>query len=461
MSTKCAIQVSGASSESSKRKIGIVYHPIGALKLDPNNPRQHPKKQIRQLAASIAAFGFVTPVGVDANLKVIIGHGRVLAGRHLGLAEVPTVCLDHLTEAQAKAYGLADNKLQESAIWDAPLLSKQFQDLAGADIEFDLEITGFETTEIDLLLEGTSSAASEKKRDVADEVPGPSGHPLVSCAGDLWALDKHFLFCGNALDAKSYATLLKGEKAAAVFIDPPFNLKIEGCVSGLGKVKHKDFAMAVGEMTEAEFISFLTQTCTLLSKHSVNGAMSFICMDWRHAFELLSAGRSIYELKNICIWNKDRGGMGSFYRGQHEMVFVYKNGTAKSRNNVQLGRYGRDRTNVWSFPSANSTSKSSEEGNLLHDHPTPKPVALVAEAILDVTARGDIVLDTFLGSGTTLMAAERTRRICYGMELEPMFVDTSIRRWQKLTGQAARHVATGRTFAEMGARKGGANVKKR
>jgi hypothetical protein len=233
-----------------------------------------------------------------------------------------------------------------------------------------------------------------------------------------------------------------------VFIDPPYNVPINGHVSGLGKVKHRDFAMASGEMSEARYVGFLGTCFGYLIGHSVNGSIHFICMDWRHSFELLSAARPIYsELKNLCVWNKDNGGMGSLYRSKHELVFVFKNGSATHINNVELGRHGRNRTNVWDYAGVNSLRDGRLEE--LAMHPTVKPVALVADAILDCSKRGGIVLDCFGGSGTTLIAAEKTGRRGYLMELDAAYVDVAIRRFQKLTGKQATHGETQRTFADL------------
>ena len=258
------------------------------------------------------------------------------------------------------------------------------------------------------------------------------------------------MLCGSALDAAAFTALLSDERAAMVFTDPPYNVPIDGHASGLGAIHHRPFPMASGEMDGAEFTSFLSEAFRNLVAFSVDGAVHFICMDWRHVEELLAASRAAYdELKNLCVWVKDNGGMGSLYRSQHELVFVFKHGRQGHRNNVQLGRFGRNRSNVWHYPGANSFARGGGEGNLLALHPTVKPVALVADATLDCSARGDIVLDAFLGSGTTLIAAERTGRRCYGLELDPAYVDTTIRRWQALTGGSARHAASNRNFDDL------------
>jgi hypothetical protein len=222
---------------------------------------------------------------------------------------------------------------------------------------------------------------------------------------------------------------------------------IQGHVSGLGAIQHREFAMATGEMSEADFITFLTNVLGLSARYSRDGSLHYICMDWRHLPELQAAGDAVYtEQKNLCVWVKDNPGMGSFYRSQHELVLVFKHGTAAHRNNIQLGRHGRNRSNVWNYPGVNSFRRTSDEGDLLALHPTVKPVKLVADAILDASARGDVVLDPFLGSGTTLIAAERVGRRCRGIELDPLYVDTIVRRWQALTGDVARHAVTDLRF---------------
>jgi len=417
-------------------KVTLVYRSVAELKLDPANPRLHTPRQIRQIARSITVFGFNVPVLIDANLKVIAGHGRVLACRELGLQEVPTIALEHLSGAQARAFMIADNRLSENSLWDERLLAEQLRELSLLDLEFSLEATGFEMGEIDLKIEGLTSPSDEE--DPADAIPTRAG-PTVSEVGDLWLLGRHRVYCGSALDESVYAVLMRDKRAAAVFTDPPYNVPIEGNVSGLGAVRHREFVMASGEMDEAQFTAFLTRACSLLASHSSDGSLHFICMDWRHLNELLTAGNKVYtELKNLCVWVKNNGGMGSLYRSQHELIFVFKHGRRVHRNNVQLGEYGRNRSNVWHYRGATSFAPQGEEGNLRTLHPTVKPVALVADAIMDCTARGDIVLDAFLGSGSTVIAAERVGRCCYGLELDPRYVDTIVRRWQVFTGDHAR-----------------------
>ena len=369
-----------------------------------------------------------------------------MACQQLGWSEVPTIALEHLSDAQAKAFAIADNRLTENSKWDERLLAQQLQELSLQNLDFNLEVTGFDMGEIDLRIEGLV-AQPEDDDDPADVLPEPQTGSPVTRPGDLWLLDRHRVYCASAVEEASYGAIMQDEKAAMVFTDPPYNVAIQGNVSGLGTIRHREFMMGSGEMSEAEFARFLADACSLLARHSADGALHFVFMDWRHMTELLAAGRRVYaELKNVCVWVKNHTGMGALYRSRHELIFVFKYGRAAHRNNVQLGSFGRDRTNVWLYPSPRTPT---DEGNLLALHPTVKPVRLVADAILDSTARGDIVLDGFLGSGTTLIAAERVGRRCYGLELDPLYVDTVVRRWQALTGESARHAASGRPFNEI------------
>jgi DNA modification methylase len=429
--------------------LAITYRPVDGLKLDPANPRRHSRTQIRQIANSIEAFGFNVPILIDRDGNVIAGHGRLLACRERGITEVPTLCLDHLTSAQARAFMIADNRLAEIAAWDDRLLAEQLKELALLGLDFHIEVTGFAMGEIDLRI-ASLEEMSQTDADAADVLPEIPADPPLSKIGDAWVLGRHRVLCGNALDAVAFTMLMGEERAAMVFVDPPYNVPIDGHASGLGAIHHRPFPMASGEMDRPEFIAFLGQAFRNLAAFSGDGALHFICMDWRHIEELMAAGHGVYgELKNLCVWVKDNAGMGSLYRSQHELVFVFKQGRDAHRNNVQLGQFGRNRSNVWRYPGANSFARCGEEGNLSALHPTVKPVAMVADAMLDCSARGDIVLDVFLGSGTTVMAAERTGRRCYGLELDPAYVDTIVRRWQALTGGTAHHAASGRSFDDL------------
>ncbi len=423
----------------------IEYCAVSALEPYSRNARTHTRHQVRQIANSIEAFGFTNPVLIAGANTIIAGHGRVAAAKLLGMDRVPTIRIEGLSEDDVRAYIIADNRLAEKAGWDHSILAIELQHLLTIDNDFDVTITGFEVPEIDLILEQAA-----RKQDEDDTFNLGETNQPVTQPGDHWRLGKHHVLCGSALEESSYKALMTGRRAHVVFSDPPYNVAIDGNVSGNGSIRHRDFAMAVGEMSEPEFVAFLATSLRLLSRHSASDSVHFICMDWRHMGELLAAGRQTYDtLLNVCVWVKDNGGMGSFYRSRHELVFVFKNGKSRHRNNVQLGKYGRNRTNVWEYPGVNTLSRQGEEGNLLALHPTVKPVALVADALLDCSARGDIVLDPFLGSGTTLIAAERVSRICHGIEIEPRYVYVAIRRWQQHTGDHAIHVATGKSFDDL------------
>jgi DNA modification methylase len=405
-------------------ELSIEYRPVTGLAPYARNARTHSKHQVRQIADSIRAFGFTNPILIDNKNTIVAGHGRVRAAALLGMQQVPTIRLDSLSEEQIRAYVLADNKLAENAGWDKSILAIEFQHLLTIESgNLNITVTGFEIPEIDIILQETSA-----KPDEDDELLGDTDGPAVTKQGDLWKLGKHRLLCANSLHEESYKILMADRRAAVVFSDPPYNVKIDGHVCGNGETRHREFAMASGEMSEAEFVAFLSTSLRLLAQHSALGSVHFICMDWRHMKELLAAGGQAYDsLVNLCVWVKDNGGMGSFYRSRHELVFVFRYGKGSHRNNVQLGRFGRYRTNVWEYPGVNTLSKSGEEGNLLALHPTVKPVALVADALLDCSARGEIVLDGFLGSGSTLLAAERVGRVCYGIEIDPLYIDVAIR----------------------------------
>lgn len=435
-------KAAATSATPSATRLTISHRSVSSLQPDPENARLHSEKQIAQIAKSIATFGYNVPILIDKDGKVLAGHGRLAACQLLGWTEVPTITLDHLTPEQARAFVIADNRLSDTSTWDETLLATQLKILSDADLNFDLDAIGFEMAEIDLRIQGLNDPA----KDEEDPFPVSQG-PAVSQLGDLWQLGPHHLLCGNALDSACYSQLLNGIRVSAVFTDPPFNVAIQGHVSGKGSIRHAEFAMASGEMTTKEFTDFLKTAMTVMAGHVNAGAIVFICMDWRHIRELTDAAiEARFALQNLCVWDKGVGGMGSLYRSQHELVFVYKVGNAPHTNNVQLGRFGRNRTNVWPYAGANSFARKTEEGNLLALHPTVKPVALVADALLDASKRGDRVLDPFMGSGTTILAAEQTGRIAYGIELDPHYVDVAIQRWQRKTGQQAVHAVTGECF---------------
>jgi DNA modification methylase len=427
-------------SKTLRVELRIEYLPLSDIRPDPSNPRLHGKRHIRQIARSIEAFGFNAPILIDDQNQIVAGHGRHAAAVLLGLSAVPAICLGHLSPEQRRAYMVADNRLGDLSKWDGKTLAGIMLELAEADLSFDIEAAGFSVGEIDLMV-----AAAEDASDTDDALPDPG--PIISQLGDVWELGEHLVVAGNALHEASYSAHMDGVEADVVFSDPPFNVPIQGHVSGLGKIQHREFAQAVGEMSEEEFIRFLTTALALARRFSRDGSLHYWAMDWRHQYELSVAARSVYDEQiNLCVWAKTAAGMGSLYRSQHELFAVWRKGKTRHRNNVDLGRFGRSRSNVWSYPGANSFGRSSDEGNLLALHPTVKPVALIADAILDSTCRGDIVLDPFLGSGSTVIAAEKAGRRCRGIELDPAYVDTVIRRWQRWSGGHARRRADGRPF---------------
>ena len=437
---KLNTSITTATDVATRRQ--LLFVATGNLIPDPDNPRKHGRAQIRAIARSIEAFGFNAPILVDKNNKIVAGHGRYEAAKLLGLDKVPIVSLSHLTETQARAYLLADNKLTDRSTWDAPKLAIHLKELSDLVLDFDIEATGFEPPEIDLRIQSLDSALE----DADDQFELATG-PAVSRTGDLWLLGPHRLYCGSALDATSYDALSNGERAAAAITDAPYNVRIDGHVSGNGRTTHREFAMASGEMSEAEFSDFLHQTFQRIIAYCRDGAMIYSFMDWRHMAEILAAGRAAnLDLLNLCVWAKTNGGMGSLYRSRHELVFVFKSGHDPHTNNIQLGRFGRNRSNVWNYPGANSFARNSSKKQM-NSHPTVKPIALVADAMLDCTKRNDIVIDPYLGSGTTILAAERTGRRCHGIEIDGRYVDTAIKRWERLTKQEAKDI-NGRTFAQ-------------
>jgi DNA modification methylase len=435
--------------------LAIERLPLASLKVDPRNPRKHSTRQVRQLALSIQEFGFNTPILIDADNKILAGHGRLLACQHLRWERVPCVRLSDLTEPQARAFSIADNRLTDASTWDDKMLAEVLSDLAKMDLDFSIEATGFMMPEIDLRIEALS-VENESAVDSADATVTPAAGPPISKLGDVWLMGPHKIVCGDARDRNAYATLLDRELAHLVFTDPPYNVPIAGNVSGKGAIRHREFLVGSGEMTDPQFVAFLATVSDLMCRHTVPGSIHFICMDWRHLLHLLRAGHEIYsELKNVCVWVKHNAGMGSLYRSQHELISVFKNGAARHTNNVELGRHGRSRTNVWRYPGPSNFGRPGEEGDLLALHPTVKPVALIADAILDCSARGELVLDPFLGSGSTLLAAERVGRACRCMELDPLYVDTCIRRWQTYCGGNAIHAQSGKSFDDLA---GGSSV---
>lgn len=416
---------------------------ISSIKPYENNPRKHSTKQIQQIANSINEFGFINPGVVDNKNVLIAGHGRYEALKLLGKTKMPVIRVEHLTEAQIKAYRIADNKIAENAEWDDGLIKIELSELT-LETDFEIEVTGYEMAEIDLIIGGDDSPPDD---DPLDNTPELDEENIVTKAGDIWQLGDHRLICGDSLKECSFKLLMESSVAHIIITDTPYNVSVKKHVGGNGKIKHDEFAMGIGEMSDQQFTEFLSSYMKHCVKFSTDGSIHYHCMDWRHHSEILAAGKANYtEHKNTCVWVKNNGGMGSLYRSQHEFIFVFKNGTKPHTNNIQLGTYGRYRTNVWNYTGVNSFGKNQKD---LEMHPTVKPVAMIADAIKDCSKRGDIVLDPFGGSGSTLIAAEKTGRFARLIELEPKYCDVTIKRWQDLTGLDAIHAESGKTFNEL------------
>lgn len=420
-----------------------------------SNARTHSKKQLQQIVDSIRTFGFTNPVLIDEDGTILAGHGRVAAARLMGMKAVPCRRIGEMTAEQKRAYVIADNKLALNAGWDEEILTIELQGLLETDIEFDIDVTGFSIPEIDALIAGLSP---EDDGDPADEIL-PEDGPPVSRIGDLWELGPHRVICGTALESETFDRLLGDERARMVFTDPPYNVPIDGHVGGSGATKHREFVMASGEMTPEAFAAFLKTAFGNLAAYSVDGSIHYICMDWRHLEEMMAAGRTAYsELKNLIVWAKDNGGMGTFYRSRHELIFAFKHGTAPHINNFELGQHGRYRTNVWQYSGMNTLRAGRMEELSLH--PTVKPVAMIAEAIRDVSERNGIVLDAFGGSGSTLIAAHKTGRRARVVELDPVYVDRIVRRWQDYAKDDAMLAGTERTFEDIAAERRGSEERR-
>jgi DNA modification methylase len=430
-------------SLSAPQQIQIVA--ITQLRPNPRNVRNHSKKQIEQLAQAVKDFGIVSPVVVDGDNTILSGHGRVEALKKLGHTTVPTLKVNHLSPAAKRAYVLAENKIAQNAGWDREALALELGELIAllAEENIDLETTGFSPAELDALAFDFQVNPTE----TADEIPLLSANP-VTHLDDIWVAGKHRIICGDARDADVYRRLLGQDRAVMVFTDPPYNVRISGHVGGRGRTKHREFAVASGEMSSAQFQGFLEQVLGHCASYSISGSIHFVCMDWRHMAELQAAGSKVYSsLKNVCVWVKTNAGQGSFYRSQHELIFVFKNGDETHLNNFELGQHGRTRTNVWSYAGVNSFRSGRMDE--LQMHPTVKPTSLVVDAIKDCSKRDSVVLDVFLGSGTTLVAAEQVGRRALGIELDPAYVDVAVERWQRISKRDAVLEGTALTFDEL------------
>lgn len=413
---------------------------LSDLKPDPKNPRKHNKKQIEQLVSTMRRLGFRGALLVDEENRIIAGLARWLAAKELGMEMVPVIRERFLSEEDRVAYIIGDNRLAELSEWDDDLLKDTLTGLF--DAGFDIEITGFTTADLDFSLEAGKGEEETVELPAGDE-------PTVSRIGDLWFVGPHRIYCGDARETASYEALLGAERAALILSDPPYNVKIAGNVSGLGKKIHREFLAGSGELNQAQFTAFLRAIFRNCVRVSADGSIHFLFMDWRHMREMLDASDGVYtELKQLLIWNKQVGAMGTFYRSQHELIFAFKSGRARHINTFGLGGKGRYRTNVIDHPGANVFRKGRQAD--LDAHPTVKPVGLLADLILDCSNRGDLVLDPCLGSGSTLLAAHKTHRVGAGIEIDPLYCDVALRRLSEASGLPIVH-ADGRSFDEVAA----------
>lgn len=429
-------------------RLQIEYVSPGSLIANELNPKLHPDRQVNALARAMNEVGFIAPVIIDRNNRIVAGHCRVLAAVKAGITSIPAVRVEHLDDHQLRALMLADNRLSELGKVDQQLLAANLKLLTVEGLDLDVEAaTAFTMGEIDAILDAADEGDGEDPDDAAVEI---EDRPAVNRPGDLWDLGgRHRFICGSSLEPLVWQQLMDGLKATMSCSDFPYNVKIRGNVSNRAGVR--EFAMASGEMDRDEFTEFEEGAFRLIAAHSEPASIHMAFTDWRHLAEMQTAGEAVFsELKNVCVWDKGRGSMGSLYRSQHELIFIWKLGRGRSMNNVQLGRFGRNRSNVWPYPGV-GTFRHSDEGDLLELHATPKPVRMIADAILDVSARGDIVIDAFLGSGTTIIAAERVGRRCFGVEIDPHFADIIVRRFERHSGEPAIHITTGKTFDEIGA----------
>jgi DNA modification methylase len=425
--------------------LSVAYLDPATLKLRERNPRTHSKKQIQQIAASIKEFGFVTPILIDGEREVVAGHGRIEAAKLNGMKAVPTIRIDHLTPQQVRAYVIADNQLATKAGWERDFLKLDFRELL--NIEYDVELTGFSTGEVDMILDFDSPTAKDDPED--DDLSAlTTDGPAISRVGDMWQLGPHRLLCADARHPETYRTLLGDDVAQMVLTDAPYNVRVVGHVQGRGKRKHREFAMASGEMSDAQFLDFLETVMNRAVEFSADGSIHYWFMDWRHLPVLHKAANPLYsEWKNVLVWCKPNPGQGSFYRSQHELIAVFKSGTKPHINNFGLGAEGRSRSNVLEYPGIPGIDKHREEE--LAMHPTVKPVPLIADLIRDCSKRGGIILDMFGGSCPVLLGAERTGRRARIIEIDPHYVDLGIRRWEKMTGDKAALAGSGDTFTEV------------
>jgi DNA modification methylase len=432
-------------------ELAIERVPIDQLRRNPNHTRKNCPKQVRRISKSIRSFRFNAPLLVDDNLMVLSGHARLEACKSLGFRQVPVIRLRHLGEDRAAGFAIAENKLAETGEWDFEALGRVLGELHHRipELDFSLDATGFDDAEIEALIFDVDETAAAEP----DEPPIDPG-PAVCRPGDRWTLGRHVLVCGSSLEQDAYDLLMSEERAAMVFTDPPYGVAISGHVKTKGKSGHREFAMGGADMSSSELTAFFTQAWRLCSAFSLEGSLHYAFIDGAHLFDMLTSTRAVYDRQvSLCVWHKTNAGMGSFYRQAHELVVVSKKGSAPHQNHIQLGRFGRNRTTVWSHAGAGVFLKSAEDADLMGQHPTPKPVRLIVDALLDASSPNDVVLEPFCGSGSTLIACERTQRRCRAIELDPLYCDLTIRRWRRHCGQEAVR-QDGMTFTRLEAEGG-------
>jgi hypothetical protein len=435
--TEAGIPTGGRTND----RMTVDWRPTDKLWQAANNPRRYTAKEIRKAESILKRWGVRLPLVITADDCVIAHFIAVIAARKAGIEQLPVVYADDLPVAERQALSLALDRFYELGDFDRTLLGELLTQIEVDLPDLRFEDIGFDAAEVDRAIAATP-VTEEPEKALAPTAT------TVSKIGDLWLLGKHHrVTCGDACESDSYGHLLGGKRAQMCFTDSPYGCPVGGFVSSRG---HREFVRASGELDDSGLVAFFEGFCAQIAGHVDPGAVIELCIDWRSALLLMNAAsKSFGQMINLAVWVKDRAGMGSFLRSQHELILIYAMPGGKPRNNVELGKHGRNRTNVWKYPSAMSFRHSGAEGDLLDGHPTPKPKDLVADAILDCTGRGDIVLDPFLGSGSTLIAAEKTGRHCYGMDLDPAYVDLAIRRWQSWTGAQAVHAETGELFDDL------------
>lgn len=440
MSSLNLAEPTGISPPRINDRMTIDWRSTDKLWQKANNPRRYTAKEVNKAVGIIKRWGIRLPLVITSDDCVIAHFVAVIAARKAGIGQLPVVYADDLPEAEHQALSLALDRFYELGEFDRTLLGEVLTQIEVEVPDLRFEDIGFDAAEVDRAI--AASPVTEEP-----ENPLALSSVVVSKLGDIWLLGGHHVGCGDAKDSAALAQLLGGKRAQMCWTDPPYGCPVQGFVSSRD---HREFVEASGELDGAGLKGFFDGFCTAIADHVDPGAVIELCIDWRSASLLMQVASSAFgEMINLAVWVKDRGGMGSFLRSQHELVLIYAMRGGRPRNNVELGKHGRNRTNVWKYPCAMSFRHSGAEGDLLDGHPTPKPKDMVADAILDCTARGDIVLDPFLGSGSTLIAAQKVGRLCFGMDLDPVYVDLAIRRWQSWTGCQAIHAETGERFDDV------------